>query len=182
MDGIIGKMQMRLGSPAKGGQQPRRGGSPKRAELAGSARARATHSAGCAAAARLNRRGGAAHPAVLLVDQAAQAEGAPRLVEIAVQVADRHHARRGRQERGVRRRLRARAAAARRAAAGAGQGVQPAAGQRTRRVQSAGTTHARAKLWKRYLWAAWQRPLIVTLYSPAGPTHAWTVRRIDMAA
>jgi hypothetical protein len=40
----------------------------------------------------LHSGGGAASPAVVLVDQASHAEGAPRLVHVAVQVADCHDA------------------------------------------------------------------------------------------
>ena len=55
------------------------------------------------AAAHLHSRGGATDPAVVFVDQPADAERAPRLVQVSMQVADGHHARRRGQERGVRR-------------------------------------------------------------------------------
>lgn len=55
------------------------------------------------AATHLHSRGGAPDPVVVFVDQAADPERAPRLVQVSMQVADGDHTRRRGQERGVRR-------------------------------------------------------------------------------
>ena len=59
------------------------------------------------AAAHLHSRSGAPDPAIVFIDQAANPERAPRLVQVSMQVANGDHARRRGQERGVRRCLRA---------------------------------------------------------------------------